>query len=230
MEQQESEEEYAPIFESVRKEKGSCPEGDVLLTYVQGELEMPQADALRKHLAACGLCQELSERLASEQPAVDEVAWKRIEKRLNDRPAPWRRGAIQEHNPWLGWRSYVAAAALVGVIGAGVWLSSERDRVTGPVSETRGNAVQLQDPAGRIDKLEDFRWSALPIAGSFRIQIQERDKLIWEAVTGESRYLPPEELRRLLRPDTPFRWRIQALGPARDVVGESPWMEFILSP
>jgi hypothetical protein len=230
MEQQESEEEYAPIFEALRKQKGNCPDGDVLLTYVQGELEMPQADALKKHLSACGLCQELSERLALEQPALDEVAWKRIEKKLDDRPAPWKKGPARKDSFPLGWRSYVAAAALVGVIGASVWLSSERGRVTGPVSETRGNAVQLQDPAGRIDKLEDFRWSALPIAGNFRIQVQEGDKLIWEAVTAESRYVPPEELRRLLRPDTRFRWRIQALGPAREVVGESTWIEFTLSP
>lgn len=227
MDEKRFEREHAWMIRAVKEQKGDCPRGEVLVDFVQGDLDPEQTATLKRHLSFCGVCLNVVERLRSEPAGLDDRVWKRIQKRLYGRPAPWRPQAGPSRSWWVRFRiPAAAAAAAVVVLAVSVFLKREPSPES--VSTVRGNLVQLQEPVGAIGTLEVFRWNVLPIAASFRLQLQEGEKLIWDTGTPEPRYRPPQELRAMLRGGIRYRWRVQGLDGAGSVVGESAWVEFVI--
>jgi hypothetical protein len=226
MERDEFDHNFASSFQALKKRRGACPEGRILLSYAEGSLEKEKAEAVARHISLCGLCQDAVERLGQEYPEIDERTWRRIEKKLDRRDVPWKPKALSRRSFWF---RMPAAAAAVAVAGVALWVSFDREPQTGPVSTTRGELVQVLEPVDRIGKLDLFRWNALPAASSFRLQVQQGQNIIWEAVVTGASYPPPEDLRRILLPETGFRWRVQALDSAGQTIGGSAWAEFDIS-
>jgi hypothetical protein len=228
MNQDEFEREQSRAFEALKEARGRCPETDVLVRFSENDLDGEEQARLNAHLSLCGLCLELVQRLRQEDPAISEHQWRRIEKNLDRRTVPWRTPSSR-WSSWIGFGIPAAAAAGL-VLAAGLWLSDNREPALGPVSPTRGDFIQLQEPSGRVGRVEAFRWNQQPAAAGFRLEIQEGEKRIWEDATTPPFYNTPEGLRALLRARTVFRWRVQAVDSAGRVLGESGWMEFEISP
>jgi hypothetical protein len=229
MSQEEFEDGQSRIFEALRNEKGPCPEADVLFRYAEGALAPNETAAVDTHLSLCGLCLDVVGRLMQDDSGVTDRNWKQTEKRLDRREVPWQPRPSRPWRSWSGLRIPAAAAAAL-LLGVTLWVSTDREPATGPVSTTRGDFVQLQEPIGRIQKLDVFRWNEQPAAASFRFQVQDGGRMIWDIGTPGSIYQPSDQLRELLVAGTRFRWRVQALDSAGRNLGESSWVEFEIAP
>jgi anti-sigma factor RsiW len=116
--------------------------GERLGAFVDGELEAAEADAVRRHLAACPACRTdadvlgragtlLREAVAAEPAPDPEVVWRAVRERVQaEAPVgvPVRRRWTLP--AWLAWpRSLVWTAAALVLI-AGLTLLQTRERVT----------------------------------------------------------------------------------------------------
>lgn len=224
---------HARLFEAMKREKGACPDSDVLFAYLNGDLMTGERRLLEEHLSLCALCSELFDRLQRSEEPVDDLAWKQVESRLEGRAAPWRALSRGEDAPWIRRRYWLAAAACVVLAVAGFVLWNITGTVpisSGPASLTRGAVLQLHEPAGVVSGVRIFRWSSLPLASQFRLEIRRQGQVIWEATAQESRYRPPAELSMLLPAGERFEWRVEALDEDGEPVAESSWMAFERSP
>lgn len=225
--------DHARLFETLRGEKGSCPDPDLLLAYHHAGLTASETRLLEEHLSLCAVCSELLDRLRLSEQPVDDLTWKRVEGRLDARATPWRAAPKRKNGAWIRRRYWVAAAAGLVLVVGGLVVWSTRDTVPmpfGPASPARGEMVQLHEPAGVVSGVRIFTWSALPVASEFRLQIRHQGRIVWETTTDESRYRPPAELSPLLVPGEPFEWRVEALDDDGNPVAESSWMAFERSP
>jgi hypothetical protein len=224
MPDEEFEQGQSRVFEALKDDKSRCPEADALMRFAEGALDSEEAAKVNTHVSLCGLCLELVDRFRQPDPQVSDRKWKRIEKDLDRRSVPWRPEPSRVRSWWTGIRIPAAVAAAL-VVGVTLWMLNERVPV-GPVSTTRGDLVQLQEPAGRIEKLGDFRWNEQPAAAIFRLQIREGEKVVVEIGLEGSVYRPSDDVIEVLRPGTPYTWRVQALDSPGNVVGESAWINF----
>lgn len=149
---------------------------------------------------------------------------------MDQRPAPWRaRPAFA--TGFLGRRRSlgVAAALLLVSFAIGVWMSMEHGpRVTGPVSTTRGPAIQVVQPAGQVEQVERFAWSAPPLPGKFELQVRQDRTSIWNASSTDSFYVLPPELRQQLKSGVRYSWKVEAIGEDGRILAASAWSEFYL--
>ncbi len=222
MDSEEFDHSLAGTLSALRRQRGPCPEPDRVLAYQQKDLAEPEMRPVEAHLTLCGSCQELVDRLRQAPAAVDDFTWKRMERALDARPAPWR-----QSQPWL-WRRHAGIAAAVLLLAApAVWLLTQRGEQRPPEpAVTRGSSIQLREPAGQVERVDEFRWSALPAHSSFRVEIRQAEKLIGEATTPDPRYRPTEELKRRLQGEAVFRWKVQGLDERGQVLEESDWITF----
>lgn len=217
------------LLGTLKAGRGECPDIDLLLSLREGELPEEARLLLEKHVSLCGICQELLQRAEEAPSPVDDLAWKQIEKRLDRRAGPWsvtdRRRLIS-----FGLRPLGAVAALLVVTLAGVvWITSRQGtEMPPPASLTRGSAIQVVAPAGRVDRLERFEWTALPAFTRFRVQIRQGNETVWQIFTPETRYQTSQELLRHLKPGVRYRWKVDGIDSQGQVVGESGWTEFQL--
>jgi hypothetical protein len=228
MSHDEFDEKLPGAFHALKSERGPCPESDTLVQYANGELAPDRSAAVESHLSLCGICLTLITRLRQDAPVLADKEWKQTEKRLDQRTAPWRPETRARPSAWTRFRMPLAAAAAV-VLSVALWVSI-RQPSTGPVSTTRGDFIQLTEPAGPVARLDFFRWNDLPAAASFRLQIRRGEQNVWEAVATGSLYFPPDELQRLLAPGARYEWRLQALNTSGRLLGESSWLEFHILP
>ena len=59
-------------FESIRKSKGTCPETGWLSKFLSGELPEEQSAGIQAHVASCGVCDSLLERMRQFDQAAEE--------------------------------------------------------------------------------------------------------------------------------------------------------------
>ena len=118
--------------------------GERLGAFVDGELESAEAEAVRRHLAACPACRSdanilgragalLREAVAAEPAPDPEVVWRAVRARMEaETPAGIRVPARRRLSPpaWLALpRSLVWTAAALVLI-AGLTLLQTRERIT----------------------------------------------------------------------------------------------------
>lgn len=233
MEPEKFESDHRELFDALNKQKGTCPDVDLLHSYLWGGLSAGEEDEFKEHLSLCGVCRELVDRLQQSDEPFDERSWENAERRLEERAAPWRESAKSVDRP-VGRSVYwiTAAASLVLAIG-GLFLWRLTDTLptdNRPGSATRGPIVQIHEPVGMVNYVRIFTWSSLPVAARFHLQIRQQGQVVWEAQVAESHYRPPDELSAILVPGVRFEWRVAAQDDAGRPVGESSWMGFELLP
>jgi len=67
---------------AVAKTKGECPDTDQLVSFLTGELAAKDSEKITRHVAACGVCDALLERM---QGFDDPMAWLDADRRLTER-------------------------------------------------------------------------------------------------------------------------------------------------
>ena len=88
---------------------GRCLDAERLIAFYGGELDGPEAEAVREHLAACPACLELAQDARTFLQAMGDAAIKAPQG------APPQRAGLARAQRW------VAAAALIVVAGGGAW-------------------------------------------------------------------------------------------------------------
>ncbi len=233
IDEKEFEQNYSGILERLKDQKAECPDVEQIRAYATGELNPDRIGAIEDHLSCCAPCLQLQQRMAEEPAELDDLRWKKIEKRLDARPAPWDTG--RPASPWLSRvRGLRAAAAIVVVVAAAVlWVWIERttlepgkSAVTGPISTTRGVSIQAVTPVDQVETMRLFEWSTIPIEADFRLQISGPDGVLWTATTRSQKYLPPPELLERLEPEVRYRWMVQALNEDGKELARSSPIEF----
>ena len=233
MDEKEFEQNYSGVLERLKDPKADCPDVEQIQAYAAGKLKPEQIGPIEDHLSCCAPCLQLEQRLAEDPAELDDLRWKKIERRLDARPAPWDTG--RPASPWLSRvRGLSAAAAMVVAVAAAVlWLWIERTTlepgesgVAGPISTTRGVSIQAVTPVGQVETMRLFEWSTIPIEADFRLQVSGPDGVLWTATTRSQKYLPPPELLEKLEPQVRYRWMVRAVNEDGKEIAESSWIEF----
>ena len=145
----------------------TCPEIEVLERYAAGRLQKPEAEAFEKHLAVCGICSVVIERLGDfDQVAAAVTAggpepdWTAMEGRLGVRSGT---GGKVKGGGWGGswFRSPALGYAMALALAYPAWLGVSR----------RGDSPAAQDgPAGRGASVVDLNATrsetGLPVVGA----------------------------------------------------------------
>ena len=219
--------ELAAVAAGLKARRGECPETSQLADHARGGLTGAAAERVREHLRLCTACRELAEAALADPAEIDEVTWRRASRRLDSRPAPWRRRT--PHGRRTGW---LAAAAVVLAAGLSGWLAVSRPAPERPerVAATRGAVIQLVEPVGEVGELEVFRWQAPPLAVTYRVELRRGDHTVWSEVSPFPLLEAPPELRRELVPGVAYRWRVEGVDDAGRAVVTSDWAELRLRP
>ncbi len=212
--------------------RGECPPMERLMACESGELSGEELQQVDRHIELCGVCQSLLDRPGTSAvgpaAASDDFTWRRAEMGLDRRAAPWRSRPT-------AWRRYAGAvaAALVVAVAPAIWFAM-RDRTApgapGEVSPVeRGSAIRPVQPAGRVDRVEEFRWEATPAHASFRVVVMQGETLLWEAPSAAPRLRPAADTSRRFTPGAVYRWKVQGLDDRSQVLDESGWVVFELT-
>lgn len=228
MEERQFQKEYGSVLERIKHRRGDCPDVELLLAYREGALSPQEKNPLERHLNLCAVCKELVERIGQDAADVDDLSWKRIDKKLDRQEVPWRDAPLRRHLSFLAFRPLtpVAIAVLIGAVAV-VWMVRNPDAVSPPEgSAPRGPAIQAIEPAGRAEKVARFVWSAPPVDVTFQLEIRQDDQLIWSDTMPEPTYDVPEPLSRLLKDRVNYRWKVRGVDAAGRLVVESDWTRF----
>jgi hypothetical protein len=236
--------EFSPLLAGLGERRGECPDPERLAAHVHDELAAAERAAVDAHLGLCTRCTAEIELLAAAPAEVDDVTWRRVERRLDRRAAPWRRSgeaaAGARRAAWLG----LAAAVLAVAAGVAVWRLPEPGGGPRVISTTRGDGLQAIAPAGEVRAVERFEWAAPPIEATYRVEVRRGDERVLSVEgTPSAEGTPfsaelPLGMRGVLAPGAEYRWRVQAVvreAPPGGAVGErvvleSPWVEFRIVP
>lgn len=232
MDEQRFENEYAGLLTALRRRRGECPGVDALTAYAEDRLEHAEREPLERHLALCPACRELAALAGADAGEVDELTWRRAARGLDRRAGPWKTGGI---GAALARRwpvaAAVAAALLVAVLVAGPFrLGLTPEPEPAHISTIRGHAIQAVAPAGPVEGIVRFDWSAPPLEARYDIEIRDGGDVIWLGSVLESSHRLPPEVRERLEPGRAYRWRVRAIGDDGVVLGESAWVEFEIIP
>ena len=134
-----------PALAEVRAIAGPCPAPDLLMAAVSG-VEIEDAPAVRRHVARCPTCRQLSRDLAAyEYPGVSEMEDRRIRSRWSD--------AKDKSNTPPFWKWLVrplpigvAVAAVALVVALAVW----KVRPAGSLAPPQQAAQATREPAGSL--------------------------------------------------------------------------------
>lgn len=222
------EDEFGAVVGGLRERRGPCPEVEQLVALARGELKGEEHRRIETHVRLCPSCRELRDRSAAEPADVDDLRWREIERRLEDRRAPWRRSARSPSGVGVRWLA--AAAVLVLGVGLATWVArSGPESHSDIVSTTRGASIDLAEPAGLVERIDRFSWSAPPVAGRFRLEIAEGERTVFETDASETGWQPDDRLLGRLEPDTRYRWRVTVRDPSGALVARSEWADFRLA-
>jgi hypothetical protein len=219
--------ELDPVLAAVGERRAGCPAVERLSAHAHGELSGEELAAVEEHRRRCPLCARELDLLAAGPVPVDEVTWKRAERALDGRPAPWRRAAGRSAGRRAG---VIAAAAAALVVGVALWQGRQPPPPAGPVSVTRGSGLQPLQPSGSVHDVERFEWSAPPIAARFLVEVRQGEEVVYRGESTVSALSLPREVRGRLEAGSAYRWRVQALAPEGRVFLESAWVDFRLMP
>jgi hypothetical protein len=226
MDERRFDEELAAVSAGLRARRGDCPDTEEIVGFARGEVSDAAAARIRGHLRLCDSCRQLAEAALAEPAEVDEPTWSGVTGRLDRRQAPWRGGG--RRRPGLAWLG--TAAAVLAATGLSYYWPATGPPSGGPVSTTRGAALQPVEPIGEVRELEAFRWQAPPLDVSYRVEVRHGDTEVWSGSAPGSRLEPPPELRRALEPGVAYRWRALGLDEAGRIVVTSDWVELRVLP
>ena len=75
-------ERWQDNLRAVAKTKGECPNAERLAKFLSGELAEEDSEKITRHVAACGVCDSLLERMRWFD---DPEAWREVDNRLTER-------------------------------------------------------------------------------------------------------------------------------------------------
>lgn len=228
MDEERFEREHGERLDALRAARGDCPPTEQLLDWLEGELAGDEAAGIERHLTLCSACGEIAARAREDELPVDDVAWQRTARRLDERRAPWRRVAPQMSAGWV-------AAAAAAVIAAVVLLYRPGEEATlapPAVSTTRDAEIAPIAPRGEVDEVVEFLWRGIPAPVRYRVEVAasgapaEPMGVLWHDVTAETRLVPDASLGGVAEPGRLLRWRIVVLDEEGVELSRSDWVEF----
>ena len=69
------ERDFGAGFDALRRRKRDCPRAEVLASYLGGEASEEESAEVRRHLAACGVCDLLVERIKEHGLPQEAFEW-----------------------------------------------------------------------------------------------------------------------------------------------------------
>jgi hypothetical protein len=213
--------EHGALVAALRARRGPCPPVERLLER-EGEAVA--------HAELCADCAELLARLGDDAPPDDDVAWQRAARNLDGRAAPWKttsRPSALSSATWRRWA--IAAVVILAAGGVARWRIDRRAGVPPAVSETRGDAIQIEAPSGAVASMERFSWSvAMPMSLRYRVSLRRGDTVVWQGESTTTSLDLPPAVRETLTPGA-YSWRVEGLDQDRRVAAASPWSDLTLS-
>jgi putative zinc finger protein len=160
-----SDERWHDSLRAVGRTKGECPSTELLAKFLEGDLAGEDSAEITSHLASCGICDSLVERMRRFD---DPEAWQEADRRLAqrfDRFLSRQRPLVLSilSGPWL---AYAMALLLI--------YPAYRGLVRRPI-EQRG-APPSSGPAG-LASAKVLQLDATRSAGGSEVALTERDKV-----------------------------------------------------
>jgi hypothetical protein len=179
----------------------SHPDEETARAYIARTLPKEQTEQFEQHYFSCEGC------------------WSRVQQALELREALHTGIGLKAsaRRPPAGWRTLVAAAAVLLVISVGMWTLSSRAPVL------RGPGSGLDPTVSVVEGGVQVEWRAVDSADLYRIEIFTHDgALLFAEETPEpGLVLGVNQLRSAEQPDSLYL-RIQALDRLRTLLASSP--------
>lgn len=172
----------------------------------------PLSDAEREHVQHCVRCQTEFALYADfnrdEKSAEGEFIANELQRRFAE-------SNVRPFKPRAFRLLYAAAAALVILIGAGVFLQT-REPALNPIDGPeiyRGARLEAIAPIGDLAQApNELRWSPVANASRYRVQIMEVDRtVLWRGESNDSRIAIPSTITVQFAPGKSLLWEVTAL-------------------
>jgi hypothetical protein len=188
-----------------------------------------------QHVAGCPHCQAelamLKSFNSSLPSAKDEKAVEWVVAQLQGaKNVPSSSPRVPFWRALLRMPNLAMAAALTLAIGLGLslYVSNRQERPVLHVTPTeiqnmRSGDIRLTDPSGELDRTpENFRWTALPQAKSYSVQLLEVDgTVLWSGQTEDNVLIASPELKSKIRPGKQLLWTVTALDASGKPIAQS---------
>lgn len=169
--------------------------------------------AEQAHVSECARCQAeltLFREISREEGSAEE-----------DAAAAWIAGELRQRNNVVAfrpkaWRAlYAVAAALVVLVGAGVWMQLREPSIDGPIGGPaiyRSARLDVIAPVGELAAApNDLRWTAVPDATRYRVEIAEVDATpVWSAGVRQDHVALPPAIAAQFAPGKSLLWSVKA--------------------
>ncbi len=208
----------------------SCRFRDAIDDYLLGRLGHTEAIRFEEHYFNCRECfEELKIRTELLRVIKDkggDIFTRQPDSRVETRAGSGI-GAFLRFKPW--W----ALAALAVVAGLAIFLVLRPQRpapspafTLGGDNTVRGQALEPRFPLLEVGRVPDvFEWKPLSRSASYVLFLYEKD-VIWSGKTGDSRLVPPEEVKRRLLPGRTYTWEVKAYSPQGALITASRPVRF----
>jgi len=200
--------------------RGDHPDNDTLLALADGHLEPRQALEIRRHVQLCPGCALIVQRAGERVETPDDLTWARAERELDRRAGPWQ--PARRHR----WHAIGLAATLVIAAGLG-WMLLLPPAGIDPT--VRGTGLSAVSPAAIVTELDEFAWTAFPLAARHRVTLAQDETVLWQQSTTGQHLELPANLTNALEVGVRYRWRVEALDDSGQVLSASGWTEFEFS-
>ncbi len=168
----------------------------------------------RAHLESCARCQAelaLFREVGRNESTPEE-----------DRAAEWIAGELRRRDNVVPFRSrswralYAVAAALILMLGAGYWMQLREpslDELVTVLGNYRSARLDVLAPIGGelAQAPNEFRWTAVPNASRYHVQILEVDATsVWTADTAQTHIALPPAVIAQFAPGKSLLWEVRA--------------------
>jgi hypothetical protein len=181
-----------------------CPsarERDLAVLYLAGKLPEGETQAWERHYFGCENCWQDVQRGSELRAAFGKA------------PVLPRIRAVPFSRAWLA----LAAAAVLAIVGVGVWQLNRRTAEEPTVLRSAGAAIARLEVSARAGGRIDLSWAPQPQAATYEVQVFSSDSTrVWKTDTSEPRVSIVPGV--VVAPGQTYQIRIEALDSLGQVI------------
>jgi len=206
-----------------------CPSLDALSA-------TPLDPAVRQHLESCAHCRSelaLFQEFEAAEPTPAEAAdLKWVEAEITRRRASETPSFADRLRAWFTMPHLaMAAAALLVLITAGIYLPRHDGEVTSPGQGTsvwRSGTFAAISPSGDLDRAPaQLRWEAVPGVAKYHVRVLEVDGTeLWSDDVNATEIRLPDPLISKMTTGRAFQWDVTAIDTAGRTIGSTLLQSF----